>query len=89
MEGAALVTTVISHSCGELIQHDLRLPCDANVQKIGSAISYARRYALQSILGIAGEDDDGNAASAPKKPTKRSVKKAPVQKTDDEFGDLA
>lgn len=90
MEGAALVTTVISHSSGERIQHDLRLPCEGNVQKIGSAISYARRYALQSILGIAGEDDDGNAASQPKKPTKRTVKKAAIQKPkDDEFGDLA
>ena len=90
MEGAALVTTVISHSSGERIQHDLRLPCEGNVQKIGSAISYARRYALQSILGIAGEDDDGNAASQTKKPTKRTVKKAAIQKPkDDEFGDLA
>ena len=88
--GAVVVKTCISHNSGQNIQHDLRLPCDANVQKIGSAISYARRYALQSILGIAGEDDDGNAASAPKKPTKRTVKKAPVQKADDdEFGNLA
>ena len=31
-------------------------------QAIGSAITYARRYALQSILGICPEDDDGEAA---------------------------
>lgn len=90
-DGAVIVKTCISHDSGQNIQHDLRLPCDANVQKIGSAISYARRYALQSILGIAGEDDDGNAASATKKPTKKVYKKASVQQpsTDDEFGNLA
>ena len=90
-DGAVIVKTCISHDSGQNIQHDLRLPCDANVQKIGSAISYARRYALQSILGIAGEDDDGNAASETRKPTKKVFKKAPVQQpsTDDEFGNLA
>ena len=33
-----------------------------NPQAQGSAISYARRYALMSVLGIAGADDDGNVA---------------------------
>ena len=32
----------------------------------GSAITYARRYALTSILGLAQEDDDGNGASQPR-----------------------
>ena len=36
---------------------------DVKAQSIGSALTYARRYALQSILGLAAEDDDGNAAS--------------------------
>jgi hypothetical protein len=34
-------------------------------QGMGSAITYARRYGLQSACGIPSEDDDGNAASAP------------------------
>jgi len=33
-----------------------------NPQAQGSAISYARRYGLMSVLGIAGTDDDGNSA---------------------------
>ena len=33
-------------------------------QKMGSGISYAKRYGLQSIFGIPSNDDDGNAASA-------------------------
>jgi hypothetical protein len=40
---------------------------------LGSAITYARRYAYQSILGIPSEDDDGNIAS---KPTFTAPKKA-------------
>lgn len=42
-------------------------------QQLGSALTYARRYALQSILGVAADDDDdGNAANgrqAPAQPT--------------------
>ena len=40
-------------------------------QQLGSALTYARRYALQSVLGVAAEeDDDGNAAQG--KPSKAS-----------------
>lgn len=35
-----------------------------DVQTEGSAITYLRRYGLQSICGVAAEDDDGNAAAA-------------------------
>lgn len=36
-------------------------------QQLGSALTYARRYALQSILGVAADDDDdGNAANGRK-----------------------
>ena len=40
-----------------------------DMQGLGSAITYARRYGLMSMAGIAPEDDDGNAAAAaaPKK----------------------
>ena len=34
-----------------------------NPQKIGSAITYAKRYTLQSVYGLPSEDDDGNEAS--------------------------
>ncbi len=37
-------------------------------QGYGSALTYARRYSLMAVCGIAPEDDDGNAASKPKKP---------------------
>ena len=37
-----------------------------DMQGLGSAITYARRYALVSMLGLEAEDDDGNEASKPK-----------------------
>ena len=40
-----------------------------DMQGLGSAITYARRYALVSMLGLEAEDDDGNEASKPE-PTK-------------------
>lgn len=38
-----------------------------NPQKMGSAITYYRRYALQSLFLLQAEDDDGNKASGKKK----------------------
>lgn len=37
-------------------------------QKLGSAITYYRRYTLQSLLGLQAEDDDANKASQPTAP---------------------
>ena len=39
-------------------------------QKVGGAVTYARRYSLLTILGLAAEDDDGNLASQPAKEPK-------------------
>ena len=42
---------------------ELVLPDISDPQKLGSAITYYRRYTLQSLLGLQAEDDDGNKAS--------------------------
>ena len=60
-----IVTTLLMHSSGEWVESDpLTLKTDkATAQGAGSAITYARRYALAAVLGLASdEDDDGNAA---------------------------
>jgi hypothetical protein len=58
------VTTILTHSSGEWIEVDLTMTATQNTpQGVGSCLTYARRYALQSMVGIAPEDDDGNAAS--------------------------
>jgi hypothetical protein len=65
-EGHAGVETIILHESGEFITNELLLKCSkSDPQGMGSAITYARRYGLQSACGIPSEDDDGNAASAP------------------------
>jgi len=61
--GTYLVTT-LTHSSGQWIQGSLIVaPKDDSPQAMGSALTYARRYALTAIVGIAQVDDDGNAAS--------------------------
>jgi hypothetical protein len=62
---AGLLTRLTHAGSGEFVQDTMPLMADrANPQGQGSAITYARRYALMSMLGlVADEDDDGNAAS--------------------------
>ena len=58
------IKTVLWHSSGEKIESFLMLPTINDMQKLGAAITYARRYSLSAILGIsADEDDDGNSIS--------------------------
>lgn len=65
-EGHAGVETIIIHESGEFISNQFLLKCaKSDPQGMGSAITYARRYGLQSACGIPSEDDDGNAASVP------------------------
>ena len=62
--GRVTVTTILAHGSGEWISTDLTMSAGQNTpQGIGSCITYARRYALFALIGIAPEDDDGNAAS--------------------------
>ncbi len=60
------MTTRLLHKSGQWIENELDLkPMKDDPQAMGSAITYARRYALSSMLGVVSdEDDDGNAASA-------------------------
>lgn len=57
------VLTRLSHASGQWMEDSLSamLPT-GDPQSVGSAISYLRRYALQSVAGVAPEDDDGEAA---------------------------
>ena len=61
------VETVLLHDTGEWISSRTPIYCTkpGNPQALGSGISYAKRYALQAIMGLPTEDDDGNAASDP------------------------
>tara|TARA_R110002167_G_scaffold196450_2_gene399366 strand:- start:104 stop:661 length:558 start_codon:yes stop_codon:yes gene_type:complete len=86
-EGQGDLTTVLSHSSGEWISSTLHIPSKNDAHGVGSAISYGRRYALASFIGVITGDDDGNGAvevstSSPKKKTSPKVKEA---LTDDKY----
>ena len=69
-EGRVGVETILMHESGEWISSILMLPMvKQDPQAAGSAITYARRYSLQSIAGIPSEDDDGQSAMAGKTAT--------------------
>lgn len=61
-----MVVTTLSHTSGQWIRSFTPLILTKNdMQGLGSAITYARRYALSAIVGITQEDDDGHDASTP------------------------
>ena len=61
--GRIPVTTRIIHESGEWIEGEIVIPLSkADAQGAGSAVTYARRYALMAMLGVAPVDDDGEAA---------------------------
>lgn len=64
-EGEGGVTTILMHTSGEYLASTLTLKATKDdPQGHGSAITYARRYAYASILGIVSDEDDGgNTAS--------------------------
>lgn len=75
--GKDVMVTTLLHSSGEFISSEtpILLGARQDMQALGSAITYARRYALAAIAGIAPKDDDGELAvgrgsspSAQKKP---------------------
>jgi hypothetical protein len=61
--GGVEVETMILHKSGEFVSEALFIPVSKNdAHGIGSGITYARRYGLMSLLCLAADDDDGNAA---------------------------
>ena len=92
--GQIRLTTLLAHASGEWISSDwpvCPISETANPQRMGAALSYARRYALFALVGIAGEDDldapDLRNAASPKpangrqndrKPSNGSIQRQPV-----------
>ncbi len=76
---AGWVITRIMHHSGEWIQGSTQIPPKNNdPQGVGSVITYAKRYALCSLLGICGEDDDDGQRGAAKQNTKQTNSVTPV-----------
>jgi hypothetical protein len=80
--GGEYIETILIHESGEFLTSRIKLtPAKENdPQAQGSAVSYAKRYALQAMLFIPSEDDDGEKAMA-RKPEKTEQKKTDKPKT--------
>ena len=73
-DGRIGVSTLLMHESGEYLEHSYTLPTTkADPQAAGSAITYARRYALQSIAGIPTADDDAESAMIRNNQSKSAV----------------
>lgn len=65
IDGRFVLAYSLRHASGEHRDGTMRLPGEGDFQKIGSAITYMRRYAFTAVTGIApAEDDDGHAAGS-------------------------
>jgi hypothetical protein len=62
LDGKMAITTIVSSGDDEL-SFTVPLPENPDPQKMGSAITYFRRYSLQSLFCLQAEDDDANKAS--------------------------
>lgn len=77
-EFGAYVDTVLAHESGEILSSRVYLVIGKqDMQGVGSAITYARRYGLLGMTGLAPEDDDGEATKAPKPAPRQEVVDAP------------
>ena len=80
VEGGAEVETMIVHKSGEFLSETLFMPAGkSDAHGYASAITYARRIGIMSLLCLASYDDDGNTAvesvkaTAPKKAASKDV----------------
>lgn len=84
--GSLILDAHLIHESGE--SRSMQFPInETNPQKVGSAVTYYRRYALAALTGVVADtDDDGNAASAPapeplRKAQEKSAAKSASSKT--------
>jgi ERF superfamily len=76
--------TILYHSSGELIESVIKLPEIPDPQKVGSAITYYRRYSICCLLSVcADEDDDGSTATALAKASAAAIRHQPVVATEE------
>jgi len=75
IQGNNVCTQIIDIDSGAMIESCMELPSNLTPQQLGSAVTYYRRYTLQSSLSLQAIDDDANTAEqAVKQPVKETVK---------------
>src|SRR5256884_566770 len=83
--GLVRLTTVLAHSSGEWISSDWPVcPVSetASPHRMGAALTYARRYALFTLVGIAGEDDLDAPAAGPAPAERDASPEKPIEALD-------
>ncbi len=63
IEDGYVYTRIVDVDSGEICESCMKLPEIQDPQKIGSAVTYYRRYTLQSLLSLQAVDDDANLSS--------------------------
>jgi hypothetical protein len=91
--GDNTLTTILLHESGEYIETTAPLiVAKHDMQGLGSACSYQRRYSLQSLLSLSASDDDGNDAcrheSLPNEKFAPAKKQAPSKDWNKELAEL-
>lgn len=78
-EGRIVVETHLVHSSGESLSTTLSWPCPPDIQKLGSAITYLKRYGVGLVTATASDvdDDDGAGTSAPPAAKKSAPREEP------------
>lgn len=85
--GPMLITEIVHAATGDRVASILPVVCKdpTDPQKIGGAITYARRYSLLALLGLSPEDDDGNSAAQPRpQPQPRPTPRQNTRTSEDE-----
>lgn len=80
-DGLDFIDTILLHESGESIKSEMHIIHGTqDPQKLGSLLTYYRRYAYAAILNLTAEDDDGEVSS--KEPPKKSEPKKEETKTE-------
>lgn len=78
--GSWVLHTILAHKSGSWMRCSAIVPVlDADIKSLGSAVTYVRRYSVQSLLGVAAEaDDDAGEASGDETVPIRDVQRGPA-----------
>lgn len=77
-DGSVQLTTILLHESGEHLGSTISArPAQENPQVVGSILTYLRRYALASVVGVVSDDDDGEAATAPTRQQRQAHREEP------------
>ena len=73
IEDGFVYSRIVDIDSGEICESCMKLPEITDPQKIGSAVTYYRRYTLQSLLSLQAVDDDANLSSEAVKSQKQGL----------------